>query len=68
MRVTTWVYDDVANKIVATFEEMPPADHPDPVNFISEQTFTVELRPENVKRVKRAKGGVAGGTTGTGTA
>lgn len=43
-----WAYDETTNRIVLTFVEVPPADHPDPVNFVSSRDYQIELLPRAV--------------------
>lgn len=43
-----WEYDPVTNRIVLTFVEVPPADHPDPVNFVSSRDYQIEILPRAV--------------------
>lgn len=48
LQPTRWEYDEETNKIVLTFEEVPPADHPDPAGFVSSRSYQIEMLPRVV--------------------
>lgn len=55
LAITGLVYDDVTNRIIVSFREIPPVGHPDPVNFIPQVFLQVELRPEAAFREVRVR-------------
>lgn len=45
LRILSWSYNDETGNITGTFDVTPAADDADPANFVSDRSFSVELKP-----------------------